>query len=57
MNTPSILTRIVEAARRQAQREQLHRERLEHYPPSDLTLAKDAKHAREMTRRQFAAWG
>ena len=61
MKTPSTVTMIVEAARRQARRETLHRQRierrLEHYTPSDVTLAKDAKHAREMTRQQFAAWG
>lgn len=61
MNTPSILSRIADAARRQAHRETLHRQQLEHRleqcAPADVTLAKDAKHAREMTRQQFTAWG
>jgi hypothetical protein len=61
MNTPSILSRIADAARRQAHHETLHRQRLEHrpqdYPQSDVTLAKEARHAHEMTRQQFTAWG
>ena len=61
MNTPSILGRIVEAARRQTHRETLHRQRierrLEDRASTDATLAKDARHAREMTRQQFTVWG
>jgi hypothetical protein len=61
MNTPSILSRIADAARRQAHRETLHRQQLdrhlEQYTPADVTLAKDARHAREMTRQQFNVWG
>ena len=63
MKTPSIVTRIVEAARRQARREALHRRRIEsrlgHYmpPETETEPGAAAKHAREMTRQQFAAWG
>ena len=61
MNTSSILSRIVDAARRQAHHKTLHRQRidrrLDDLTPADVTLAKDARHAREMTRQQFNAWG
>jgi hypothetical protein len=62
MKTPSIVTRIVEAVRRQARRESLNRQRIErrlehYYTPSERTLGKDAKDAREMTRQQFTVWG
>jgi hypothetical protein len=61
MSEPSILSRIVEAARRQAHREALHRHRdareVEGRTRPAQETSADPGHAREQTRQQFAVWG
>ena len=61
MKTPSTVTRIVEAAQRQARRETFHRQRVEsrlgHYTPPETEPGAAARRARELTKQQFAVWG
>jgi hypothetical protein len=61
MNESSILSRIVEAARRQqAHRESLHRDRVSREAGRDgarSAPSADPTHARELRRQRFAIWG